>query len=64
MILKILLNSTKRVKSKSINDEIGYINKVCERHEDIPGILIHLRLKSIIIDLRNYPAFIVDFQDT
>jgi hypothetical protein len=36
---------------------IGYINMVCKRI-DIPGILIHLIKKSIIIDLRNYPAFI------
>ncbi|MBX9888265.1 MAG: hypothetical protein K2Y30_10070 [Flavobacteriaceae bacterium] len=52
-------NSTKRVKSKSINDEIGYINMASVEGVDIPGIFDSFKTKkSIIIDLRNYPAFI------
>tara|TARA_R110000868_G_scaffold411634_2_gene706566 strand:- start:27 stop:1652 length:1626 start_codon:yes stop_codon:yes gene_type:complete len=52
-------NSTKRVKSKSINDEIGYINMASVKGIDIPGIFDSFKTKkSIIIDLRNYPAFI------
>jgi C-terminal processing protease CtpA/Prc len=52
-------NSTKRVKSKSINDEIGYINMASVKGIDIPDIFDSFKTKkSIIIDLRNYPAFI------
>lgn len=48
-----------RVKSKSINDEIGYINMASVKSEDITGIFESFDTKkAIIIDLRNYPAFI------
>jgi hypothetical protein len=51
-------NSTKRVKSKSIDDEIGYINMASMKNEIFRVFDSFKTKKSIIIDLRNYPAFI------
>lgn len=52
-------DNPERVKSKSINDEIGYINMASVKSEDITGIFKSFDTKkAIIIDLRNYPAFI------
>lgn len=52
-------NNPKRIKSKSLNDEIGYINMASVKDEDITDIIKSFETKkAIIIDLRNYPAFI------
>jgi hypothetical protein len=40
-------NSTKRVKSKSINDEIGYINMASVKRQIFQVFLIHLKLKKV-----------------
>lgn len=52
-------DNPKRIKSKSISDEIGYINMASVKGEDIKDIFESFETKkAIIIDLRNYPAFI------
>lgn len=52
-------NNSKAIKSKSINDKVGYINMASIKGEDIEDIFESFDTKeSIIIDLRNYPAFI------
>ena len=52
-------NNPKRIKSKSIGKEIGYINMASVKGEDIADIFESFKnKKAIIIDLRNYPAFI------
>lgn len=52
-------NNPKRIKSKSISDAIGYINMASVKGEDITDIFeSFITKKAIIIDLRNYPAFI------
>lgn len=52
-------DNSNKIKSKSINENIGYINMAWIRGEDIEMIMESFKLKkTIIIDLRNYPAFI------
>lgn len=52
-------NNPKTIKYQSINDDIGYINMASIKGEDISDIFKSFEnKKSIIIDLRNYPAFI------
>lgn len=47
------------IKSKSINDKIGYINMRYVQKKDVDEIFKSLQTKqSIIIDLRTYPAFL------
>ncbi len=49
----------KAIKTKEISDEIGYINMQNVEGKDIADIFKSFENKeSIIIDLRNYPAFI------
>ncbi|WP_435139550.1 S41 family peptidase [Formosa sp. A9] len=55
-------NNPNRVKSKSITEEIGYINMGSVKLEDVSDIFKSFEnKKSIIIDLRNYPAFIYKY---
>ena len=50
------------IKSKSINDGIGYINMASVKFKDVSDIFKSFEnKKSIIIDLRNYPAFIYKY---
>lgn len=52
-------NNPKAIKSKSINDKVGYINMASVKGADIEDIFEFFETKkSIIIDLRNYPALI------
>ena len=52
-------DNPKIIKSKSLSDEIGYINMASVKGEDITAIFESFESKkSIIIDLRNYPDFI------
>jgi len=52
-------NNPKVIKSRTISDEIGYINMASVKGEDISDIFKSFEnKKNIIIDLRNYPAFI------
>ncbi len=52
-------NKTKGEKSKEISDAIGYINMAYVREGDVDEIFKTFEnKKSIIIDLRNYPAYI------
>ena len=52
-------NNPKTIKSKSIDDNVGYINMASVKGEDVSGIFKSFEnKKTIIIDLRNYPAFI------
>ena len=52
-------NDPRRIKSKSLSDEIGYINMASLKGEDIKDTFESFETKkAIIIDLRNYPAFI------
>jgi len=52
-------NNLERIKAKSISDKIGYINMASVKGEDIEDIFESFDTKkTIIIDLRNYPAFI------
>lgn len=52
-------DNPKSIKSKSISDEIGYINMASFKGEDIEDVFESFETKkAIIIDLRNYPAFI------
>ena len=52
-------NNPRAIKSKTINDEIGYINMASVKGGDISDIFKSFEnKKNIIIDLRNYPAFI------
>ncbi|WP_127845823.1 S41 family peptidase [Psychroflexus aestuariivivens] len=52
-------NNPKQIKSKPLNDKIGYINMASVKGEDIKDIFESFENKTaIIIDLRNYPAFI------
>lgn len=52
-------DNPKSIKSKSISEEIGYINMVSFKGEDIEDVFESFETKkAIIIDLRNYPAFI------
>ncbi|MBZ9629694.1 hypothetical protein LB465_02800 [Salegentibacter sp. LM13S] len=54
--------NSKAIKSKSISDEIGYINMATLKMEDVSNIFQSFETKkSIIIDLRNYPAFIYKY---
>ena len=51
-----------RIKSKSINEEIGYVNMASVKFKDVSDIFKSFEhKKSIIIDLRNYPAFIYKY---
>ncbi|TVZ15487.1 S41 family peptidase [Maribacter sp. MAR_2009_72] len=52
-------NNLTKIKSKSINNNIGYIDMAYVKGEDILDIFKMFENKeAIIIDLRNYPAFI------
>ncbi len=52
-------NNQNAIKFKHINDEIGYINMAILEDQDISIIFKSLEnKKTIIIDLRNYPAYI------
>lgn len=52
-------SNLKTIKSKSINDKVGYINMAIVKDTDIEDIFKSFETKkSLIIDLRNYPAFI------
>ncbi|MBC2846555.1 S41 family peptidase [Winogradskyella flava] len=52
-------NNPKNVISKSINDDLGYINMANVKSKDVSDIFESFKTKkSIIIDLRNYPALI------
>ena len=52
-------NNPKAIKSKAINNNIGYINMASVKEEDVADIFKSFENKrTIIIDLRNYPAFI------
>tara|TARA_R110000744_G_scaffold331734_1_gene437190 strand:+ start:678 stop:2327 length:1650 start_codon:yes stop_codon:yes gene_type:complete len=52
-------NNLTKNKSKSINNKIGYIDMAYVKGEDISNIFKMFENKeAIIIDLRNYPAFI------
>lgn len=52
-------SNIKKVKSKSLNDNLGYINMASVKEEDISDIFKSFKSKkAIIIDLRNYPALI------
>lgn len=52
-------NNPKIVKSKVIGDDIGYINMAVIKKADVPALFDDLGdKKAIIIDLRNYPAFL------
>ncbi|OEK04952.1 S41 family peptidase [Roseivirga misakiensis] len=58
---KDLLAETKKeiIKSKVINDDIGYMDMANIKAQDVSAILDNLRnKKAIIIDIRNYPEFI------
>ncbi|MFV8392788.1 S41 family peptidase [Flavobacterium sp. LB2P6] len=51
-------NPTK-IKTKSINETIGYINMASVKGADVSNIFKSFEnKKTVIIDLRNYPAFI------
>lgn len=55
-------SNPKLVKSKSITNEIGYINMASVKGPDIKDIFKSFEnKKSIIIDLRNYPALIYKY---
>ena len=55
-------NNPNRIKSKSINEEIGYINMASVKFKDVSDIFKSFdNKKSIVIDLRNYPAFIYKY---
>ncbi len=55
-------NNPNIIKSKSINNEIGYINMASVEFKDVSDIFKSFEnKKSIIIDLRNYPAFIYKY---
>ena len=55
-------NNQKTSKSKSISENIGYINMANVRFEDVSDIFKSFENKqSIIIDLRNYPDFIYKY---
>ncbi|WP_431166962.1 S41 family peptidase [Tenacibaculum halocynthiae] len=52
-------NNPLDIKSKSISDKIGYVNMKKVKSKDISEIFKAFeKKKTIIIDLRNYPAFI------
>ncbi|AWH75551.1 hypothetical protein DCS32_15680 [Dokdonia sp. Dokd-P16] len=52
-------DNSKAIKSKLVTDEVGYINMASVKGRDIEDIFKSFDTKkSIIIDLRNYPAFI------
>ena len=51
--------NTPQIKSKSFDEKIGYINMARLKGEDIEAVFESFENKNaIIIDLRNYPAFI------
>ena len=55
-------NNPDRIKSKSINDEIGYINMASVKSKDVSAIFKGFEnKKSIIIDLRNYPDLMYEY---
>ncbi|WP_121666188.1 S41 family peptidase [Mesonia aquimarina] len=55
-------NKSKQLKSKSLNNQIGYINMASVKSEDIKDIFESFENKTtIIIDLRNYPDFIYKY---
>ncbi|MDR6300134.1 S41 family peptidase [Mesonia maritima] len=50
------------IKSKSINNQVGYINMGTLKFEDVADVFESFEnKKSIIIDLRNYPDFIYKY---
>nr|WP_315177168.1 S41 family peptidase [uncultured Flavobacterium sp.] len=52
-------NNPKAVKTKSINEKIGYINMASIKGADVSDLFKSFENKKVlIIDLRNYPAFI------
>lgn len=52
-------NNPKEIKTKSISDKVGYINMASIKGEDIANVFKSFKTKeAIVIDLRNYPAFI------
>ena len=51
--------NTPQIKSKSFDENVGYINMARLKGEDIKAVFESFENKNaIIIDLRNYPAFI------
>lgn len=55
-------NNPKKIKSKSISEKVGYINMANVKFKDVAAIFESFEHKeSIIIDLRNYPAFIYKY---
>ncbi|PNW28717.1 S41 family peptidase [Formosa algae] len=52
-------NNLRAIKTKTINDKIGYINMIGVKGEDIAEIFETFKTKkTLIIDLRKYPPFI------
>lgn len=52
-------NNPKAIKTKSINEKIGYVNMASIKGADVSALFKSFENKKvIIIDLRNYPAFI------